>query len=309
MSELPAHITFVERGVLHSNTIAVHADDRFLVFDTGYCTGAAALERALVERTGRAIDELALIVNTHAHPDHTGGNAHLQERTRCDIAMSDIDRMLIESGDPVTLMRDWADLHCPPFSVTRTLAPGDTLRFGPAEFRVVDGSGHAAGEVAFYSAADRVLVCGDLLWRTGFSNVVPLVEGVGGLARHERSLSALRALDVEIAIPGHGPIIAGASAVRRRIDETIDTIRYFRAHREKWARANIKSFLVMKVLAEGRIDRGAFVARCARSPWFREQAARFFSGATTLLDSLLDELLRRCVLQLEGGEIVCSLKA
>ncbi|AUX21869.1 uncharacterized protein SOCEGT47_023650 [Sorangium cellulosum] len=306
---LPPHITFLQRGVLNSNSVVVHAPDAFLLFDTGYCTGAPALERAVVEQAGRSLAELAMIVNTHAHPDHTGGNAYLQERSRCEIVTSDIDRMLIESGDPVTLMRDWADLQCPSFQVTRAVRPGETLAFGGAEFVVIDGSGHAAGEVSYYCARDKLLICGDLLWQSGFSNVVPLVEGIGGLARHERSLAALRALDVEIAIPGHGPLLVGRDAVRQRIDDSIETIRFYRAHRDRWASTVLKSFVIMHVLAAERATRGAFVARCERSPWFREQAARFFPGQERLLDALVDDLLGKRILRAEHDQLTCALVA
>lgn len=309
MSVLPSHVAVIEGGVLHSNSIVVQAPDQFLLFDTGYYTAAPALERAIVERTGRPITELAMIVNTHVHPDHTGGNAYLQERSRCSIVMSDIDRMIIESNDPVTLMRDWADLRCPSFKVTRAISPGETLAFGKSEFRVIDGSGHAAGEVSYYSAAEGLLICGDLLWQSGFSNVVPLVEGIGGLARHERSLAALKALDVEVAIPGHGPLIVGRAAVRERIDQSIETIRFYRANRERWASTVLKSFLIMHVLVEGKVGRRAFVARCEGSPWFREQAARFFPGAKGLLDALLDELLSKKILRSEDDYLTCALKA
>lgn len=306
---LPPYVTFIERGVLHSNSVVLHAPDRFALFDTGYCSGAPALERAIAEQASRSLAELAMIVNTHAHPDHTGGNAYLQERSRCEIVMSDIDRMLVESGDPVTLMREWSDLQCPSYEVTRAIRPGETLRFGDVELVAVDGSGHSAGELSYYSPADRFLVCGDVLWQSGFSNVVPLVEGVGGLARHQRSLRALRTLDVEIAIPGHGPLIVGAAAFRDRIDSTIDTLRFYSTHREAWASANLKGFLTMHVLVEGRAAHRPFIARCERAPWFREQVARFFPNTPGLIERFLDELLGKRVLNLEDDHLTCNLKA
>jgi glyoxylase-like metal-dependent hydrolase (beta-lactamase superfamily II) len=309
MPVLPAHLGFLERGVLHSNSVIVHGREQFLLFDTGYHTGVAALARAIVEEFGRPLVELAVIANTHAHPDHTGGNAYLRERSGCAIVMSEIDRMIVDSGDPVALMRDWADLSCPPYEVTRALRHGETLVFGGAEFTVIDAAGHAAGEISYYSAADKVLICGDLLWQSGFSNVIPVVEGIGGLARHERALSAVRALDVEIALPGHGPLIVGRAAVQARIDETIATIRFYRAHRDRWASTAIKAFMIMHVLVAGEVAREAFLARCARAPWFREQAARFFPDATGLLDGYLDDLLGKQLLRADRDRLTCTLTA
>lgn len=309
MSGLPSHLTFLERGVLHSNSVVVHDRDRFLLIDTGYHTGVAALEQAIVERAGRAIDELAMIANTHVHPDHTGGNAALHARTGCAIAMSETDQLIVDSGDPVTLMRDWADLTCPAFPVTRALRHGETLAFGDAAFTVIDGAGHAAGEISYYSAADKLLICGDLLWHAGFSNVVPVVEGVAGLIRHEQSLAALAALDLELAIPGHGPLIVGRDAVRARIAETIDTIRFYRRNRDRWASTNIKAFMIMHVLVEGRVARDAFLARCGRAPWYREQAARFFPEARNLLDAYLDDLIGKRILRVDDDHLTCTLRA
>ena len=308
---LPGYLTFIERGVLHSNSVVLHAPDQFALFDTGYCTGAAELAQAITDQAGRSVGELALIVNTHVHPDHTGGNAYLQQRSGCAIVTSDVDRMIVQCGDPVTLMREWSDMQCPAFEVTRVVQPGETLRFGGVELLVIEGEGHSAGEVSYYSAADRVLVCGDVLWQHGFSNVVPLVEGVGGLARHRRTLRALRELDVELAIPGHGPLIAGRDAFRDRVDHTIATLEFYAAHRDAWATANLKGFLVMHVLVEGRAERRGFIARCRRAPWFHEQATRFFPGTPGLglIERLLDELLGKRVLNLEADHLTCNLRA
>jgi glyoxylase-like metal-dependent hydrolase (beta-lactamase superfamily II) len=174
---------------------------------------------------------------------------------------------------------------------------------------VIDGSGHSAGEICYYSAADKILICGDLLWQSGFSNVIPVVEGLGGLARHERSLAAIRSLDVELAIPGHGPMIVGRAAVQARIDETIETIRFYRGNRDRWASTAIKAFMIMHVLVDGRVGRHDFVARCARSSWFREQAARFFPEAGNLVEAYLDELIGKRILRLERDHLTCTLRA
>lgn len=312
---LPPQVTFLERGVLHSNSAVVSGEGgRFLLVDTGYCTGVDELVGAIEERAGRPLAQLELILNTHAHPDHTGGNAALVERTGCAVVMSEIDRILVESGDPVTLMREWADLECPSFAVSRSLAPGEHLRYGELELLVVEAAGHAAGEVSYFCAEAGLLLCGDLLWQAGFSNVVPLVEGLGGLARHERSLRALQRLPIEVALPGHGPLIVGRAAVAQRIEETLATIRFFAKNPAAWARANLRAFLTMHAILRGPIARAAFAERCRRAPWFREQTARFFPGdeaaRAALLEALLDELIGKRVLAISrGDELSCSLRA
>ncbi len=312
---LPPQVTFLQRGVLHSNSALLDGggDGRFALVDTGYHTGVAALVRA-IEEAGRALPQLELILNTHAHPDHTGGNAELVARTGCAVVMSEIDRLLVDSDDPVTLMRGWADLECPSFAVTRSLAPGSSLRYGELELLVVEAAGHAAGEVSYFCAEAGLLLCGDLLWQSGFSNVVPLVEGVGGLARHERSLLALQELPIEVALPGHGPLIVGRAAVAQRLEETLATIRFYRKTPAAWARANLRAFLTMHAIVRGPIARRDFTERCLRAPWLREQTARFFPGdepqRAALLDAMIDELISKRVLaQRSDGELTCALPA
>jgi glyoxylase-like metal-dependent hydrolase (beta-lactamase superfamily II) len=310
---LPAHVTFVERGMLHSNSVVFHGRESFVLVDSGYHTGVDALVAAVESRARRPIGELATLLTTHVHPDHTGGHAALKARTGCTIVTSEIDRMLLESADPVTLMRDWAGLACPSFDATSSVRPGETIRAGASELVAIEASGHAAGELSFYSERDRLLVCGDLLWASGFSGVVPAVEGVGGLARHERSLAALRALDVAVALPGHGPAIVGRDAVRRRIDETIDGIRRLRASPERWARATLRQFLSMHVLVAGSVPRRALVASCARATWLREHATRYFgadddAAREALVASLVSECVDRGPLRaVDGDRLVCAL--
>jgi len=55
--------------------------------------------------------ELAMILSTHFHADHIGGNRFLQERTGCPIYASGLDRVFMENTilEPISL---WAG--CPP---------------------------------------------------------------------------------------------------------------------------------------------------------------------------------------------------
>jgi predicted Fe-S protein YdhL (DUF1289 family) len=75
--QLPASMRVFERGWLSSNNILFMDDDTAALVDSGYVTHApqtlALLQHAL---QGRALD---LLLNTHLHSDHCGGNALLQQ--------------------------------------------------------------------------------------------------------------------------------------------------------------------------------------------------------------------------------------
>ena len=73
---LPPAITVLERGWLSSNNILIVGHKTTALIDSGYCTHAPqtlALVQASLQ--GRPLD---VLVNTHLHSDHCGGNAQLQ---------------------------------------------------------------------------------------------------------------------------------------------------------------------------------------------------------------------------------------
>jgi hydroxyacylglutathione hydrolase len=75
----PNWLRFAERPFPSANTVVIAGSKPVLV-DTGYGSDLRRTESLLVER---GIDPagLSLMVNTHYHSDHVGGNAGLQRRT------------------------------------------------------------------------------------------------------------------------------------------------------------------------------------------------------------------------------------
>src|ERR1700744_48850 len=71
--------------------------------------------------------KLALILNTHWHPAHAGGNARVKEVTGCEII-----------GPPeVTRIAP----------LDRPVGEGDEVKLGQTLFRVIDTGGHTLGHI------------------------------------------------------------------------------------------------------------------------------------------------------------------
>ena len=81
MITLPASIRVFERGWLSSNNVLLVDETCAALVDTGYATHAPQT-LALVRQT-LGVRPLDLIVNTHLHSDHCGGNALLQAAWPC----------------------------------------------------------------------------------------------------------------------------------------------------------------------------------------------------------------------------------
>ena len=120
---LPKGITVFQRGWLSSNNILIVGKDSTALIDSGYVTHAPQT-LALVESAlgGRALD---LLVNTHLHSDHCGGNAVLQAH------YPDLKTLIppglaehVRAWDPHALTYAPTGQNCPQFDFNEVLLPG-----------------------------------------------------------------------------------------------------------------------------------------------------------------------------------------
>jgi hydroxyacylglutathione hydrolase len=90
---------------------------------------------------------LDLILNTHWHPDHAGGNAAVKYATGARV----IAPPEVEKLSPID----------------RVVADGDIVELGDARFRVIDVGGHTLGHIAYHEESEGVLFAGDTLFPMG----------------------------------------------------------------------------------------------------------------------------------------------
>lgn len=109
-------------------------------------TPDAAVILAELERSGWG--RLDLILNTHWHPDHAGGNAAVTAATGARIVAPEAEQDRIGAAD-------------------RWVAEGDTVELGATAFRVLDTRGHTRGHVSYVSEADGVAFVGDTMFALG----------------------------------------------------------------------------------------------------------------------------------------------
>jgi hydroxyacylglutathione hydrolase len=125
---------------------------------------AAAL--AALNETGWT---LSFILNTHWHPDHTGGNAEVKAATGAQIVgPAEVERVA---------------------PLDRVVKDGDRVELGETVFQVMATGGHTLGHVSYYAAKDRTVFVGDTLFALGCGR---LFEGTA--EQMWTSLSRLAAL-------------------------------------------------------------------------------------------------------------------
>lgn len=169
-----------------------------------------ALDRSRIERqiAGRAVTAHAL---THAHPDHYGSSHAICAKHGIPLWCGAADVEAVESGKavgPGGRMVPAAKAH----PVARALSEGDDV----GGFRVLDTPGHSPGHVSYWREADRVLVCGDVMWgQNAFILRGDIREPYRILspdpALNRASARRLAELEPELICFGHGPPVRDPS--------------------------------------------------------------------------------------------------
>jgi glyoxylase-like metal-dependent hydrolase (beta-lactamase superfamily II) len=300
--QLPAGVSVLERGWLSSNNVLIIGRDRTALIDSGYCLHAPqtlALVQAALR--GRALD---LLINTHLHSDHCGGNAALQ-------AAYPQLRTLIPPGQAQAVHQWDADAlsytptgqNCPPFGFDATLQPGSTLRLGDLDWQVHAAPGHDPHSVVLWEPQSRTLISADALWERGFGVVFPELDGVNAFEEVAQTLEVIESLQPLIVIPGHGAPFGGdavATALtyaRKRLQGFVDAPE---RHRDYAAKVLLK----FKLLELQQVEMSTLAAWAGNTVYLtrlmnktRGDAAHVQDGEAepTVLAALLGELIQDLV--------------
>ena len=213
-SQLPATMHVFERGWLSSNNVLFTGSGPATLVDSGYVTHSAQT-LALVAHALQGAP-LASIINTHLHSDHCGGNAALQARYQCGIAIPAAEADKVRAWDEEALSYNATGQQCPRFGFDSVLAPGDLLELGGMTWQALGAPGHDPHSLIFYCAREGLLISADALWQNGFGVIFPELDGESGFTETAATLDLIASLDVRLVIPGHGaPFTDVADAIAR----------------------------------------------------------------------------------------------
>ena len=240
---LPASVRVFERGWLSSNNVLLLDDARAALVDTGYASHApqtvALVKHALGARP------LDLIVNTHLHSDHCGGNALLQATWPCATLIPSTEADNVRNWDEAQLSFRATGQFCERFAFSDVIAPGMQLTLGALNWDVLGAPGHDPHSLMLYCAEQRLLISADALWENGFGVIFPELEGESGFAEQQAVLELIGTLDVRTVIPGHG---APFSDVQGALDRALSRVAWLRADPARNARNALKVLIVFKLL-------------------------------------------------------------
>jgi glyoxylase-like metal-dependent hydrolase (beta-lactamase superfamily II) len=295
---LPPDIRIFERGWLSSNNILLLCPEGCALIDSGYASHAAQTVALVTQALGsRPLD---LLINTHLHSDHCGGNAALQARfpeLKTCIPPGQADA--VRHWDAQALSYAPTGQTCPPFSFNALLRPGSELQLGARRWQVHGAPGHDPHSVVLFEPELGLLVSADALWQNGFGVVFPEIEGIHAFDEVARTLDLIEALQPRLVIPGHGAVFSDVAAALQTARQRLAR---FVAEPRHHARYAAKVLLKFKLLELQRIGLEALRQWARQTPYFATLHQTHFADTdfTPWLEHLIDDLSRSGAARREG---------
>lgn len=195
------------------NTGFIVAPGGVIVIDSGPSRRYGEQMRAAIAAV--TAQPLALVINTHHHPDHFLGN-----QAFADTAIAALDgtrQGVAAEGNAFAenlfrLTGDW-------MKGTEVLAPTQTLAAGTSEIagrrlRLLALAGHTGADLAIYDEASGVLFAVDLVFN-GRAPTTPHADIAHWLAALDRLEAITREAGFTRLVPGHGAVAGDAAPIRQ----------------------------------------------------------------------------------------------
>lgn len=202
---------------IDSNVYVILGSHGFVMVDSGLGFNTKSIINAL-RKLGLRVEDLRVLINTHCHLDHTGGNREILSLSRAKLALHEVDAKFIEEGEasaiePIGIL----SVSPRPLRVDFKLREGSTLNLGTRILRVIHTPGHTPGSMCLFDEADKVLISGDTVFLDGVGRYDFPYSSYEDLLR---SVEKLAKLDVEVLLPGHGPyaVRSGKQHVARDLE-------------------------------------------------------------------------------------------
>lgn len=295
-------IVFIQREFPSANMVLIQ--DRLpLLIDTGYGSDVEETEQ-LIKEAGVFPQELHLIVNTHYHSDHAGGNFHFQTRYGVKIAAHRWEASLVNSRDPEACTSVWLDQPVETYHVDIKLSDNDEISTGERTLIVLHTPVHTLGHVCLYEPDEQVLVCGDFFHKNDVGWLNIFREGVAAIYRALEGLDRLSKLPIQKAYSGHGssmdnPLMS-IDAARKRYEKWLKEPQKIAWHGMK--RVFAYALMIRNGLPQEEVH--SYLLSCG---WFVDFARYYFQmQPEEFIPELIAEMLRSKAARWQDGYLVAG---
>lgn len=295
-------ITVFERGWLSSNNVLFQGDESTAMVDSGYCTHSgqtvALVQGALNNRP------LDLLINTHLHSDHCGGNAALQSTyPKLGTLIPPGQAHAVSAWDPVILTHEPTGQLCPPFHFQDVLVPGCTVLLGDIPWEIHAAKGHDPHSVVLFEPSARLLISADALWENGFGVVFPELDGINAFDEVAETLTLIERLNPVTVIPGHGAVFDDLKSALKRARTRLEQ---FVESPEKHRRYALKVLLKFKLLEWQSVSFPDLYVWYSNTPYLSrsQSASRTPEEVQQFLNELVADLIKSGAAKSDGDQIL-----
>ena len=302
--EILKDLFFIERGFLNGNHFVFRSDAPVLI-DTAYIKGFDETEK-LVTQLGVKLSDISLIISTHTHCDHIGGNHLIQQKSGCDIALHRVGKYFIDSRDDWSTWWRYYNQEAAFFNCTRSLEDGEMIALGPHEFQVIYTPGHASDGIVLYNRREKMLISSDTLWQTDMAVMTLRIEGSRALFDMQKSLHKIENLDVQTVYPGHGKPFHD---MQKAITKSKKRIENFLSHPEAIGDDVLKKIIVYTLMMKKLIPAATLFDYLMGTYWFKETVDLYFKGQyETKYEEIINSFQRRGIIKAENGGLFTTVK-
>lgn len=194
-------------GTKALGSILVASGEGHVLID-GALAESAALIAANIRTLGFRVEDVKLILNSHAHFDHAGGIAELQRLSGATVAASPWSASVLEFGESQPGDPQFGS-HPPMSKVARprTLRDGETLRVGPIAITAHFTPGHTPGGTSWTWTSCEEKRCKSIVYADSLSPVSAedfrFTDNADVIRAFEKSYAALRALRCDVLLTPH----------------------------------------------------------------------------------------------------------
>ena len=170
-----------------------------VLIDSSSSNNSAELLNSL-KRIGFKPSNIDLVLFTHGHADHFAGAKPFK---RAALKMHRLDADYVNNKDGMYTASAMLDSSYFP-KISGFLNPGKGIEFSPFRLQVLRTPGHTQGSVCFFDEKQKLLFSGDTLFK---DSVGRFDLPSGSREQLINSVNALKGLDFETLLPGHGLVV------------------------------------------------------------------------------------------------------
>jgi glyoxylase-like metal-dependent hydrolase (beta-lactamase superfamily II) len=290
-----------ERGWLSSNNIFFDDGHTSWLIDSGYTTHSLQTLDLVESKLGsRPLD---VLINTHLHSDHCGGNAALQSKYKSLTTLIPPGQAeAVKKWDAAGLTYVATGQQCPRFSYSDVLLPDSSIRLGLHDWEIHAAPGHDPDAILLFEPVNRILISADALWQNGFGVIFPELEGLNAYDDVESTLNIIEKLNPKHVIPGHGAAFTYSaetvSIARRRLEAFVESPTKHARHAVKV----LMKFKLLEVQQQAVVD---FNQWAERTPYFELCRKRFFKELAfpLFIEKMCAELVQSKAARVADGVI------